>query len=314
MFICLLLMAAVGGAPVVAGAGSAPAAVGSVAGSEQVVTLGADLTLEQRDAMLRVFGLSAPLVQEKGIPLLTVTNAEEHVLLSGQVAPGVIGSRAISSAMVEKLGPGAGISVERYNITFVTASMYGNALVTAGVRDARVIVAAPSPVSGTAALTGVFKAFERATGEQLQPQAKEVAGRELVTTGELARDLGNQGQAAELVARVKERVAGAGPNDPQQVRQIVLQVASELDVRLSQEQADQVTGLAVEIARLGWRADELRTQVQGLREQFADAVGGQGGWLQRIIDYLARLFSRFFAALAAFIGRVFPRSGRELAQ
>ena len=38
--------------------------------------------------------------------------------------------------------------------------MYKNALVTAGIEDADIIVAGPKNISGTAALVGVFKAYQ----------------------------------------------------------------------------------------------------------------------------------------------------------
>ncbi len=43
--------------------------------------------------------------------------------------------------------------------------MYISALATAGITDARIIVASPFEVSGTAALTGVYKAYEDMTGK-----------------------------------------------------------------------------------------------------------------------------------------------------
>ncbi len=84
-----------------------------------------------------------------------------------------MGTRAISSVYVEKLPEGEGITVESKNITWVTNDMYRNAIVTAGIKDAKIIVAAPFEVSGTAALTGVMKAFEDLTGEKNYRNRKE---------------------------------------------------------------------------------------------------------------------------------------------
>lgn len=44
--------------------------------------------------------------------------------------------------------------------------MYKNALTTAGITDADIIVAGPKPISGTAALVGIFEAYEAMTGKQ----------------------------------------------------------------------------------------------------------------------------------------------------
>ena len=61
---------------------------------------------------------------------------------------------------------------------------------TAGITDARVVVAAPFEVSGTAALTGVYKAYEDLTGKKLDDLAKAVSTQELTITGELANEIG----------------------------------------------------------------------------------------------------------------------------
>ena len=127
---------------------------------QAVVSLGADLTIEQQKQMLDYMN-----VDRDDINLVTVTNEEEAAYLKGTSAEDKIGTRAISSAYVEELEKGKGISVETYNITWVSEDMYANALVTAGVKDARVIAAAPFKVSGTAALTGIIKAFEEITGK-----------------------------------------------------------------------------------------------------------------------------------------------------
>ena len=48
--------------------------------------------------------------------------------------------------------------------------MYKNALATAGVTDANIIVAGPFQLSGTAALVGIFKAYEEMTGDNLDEE------------------------------------------------------------------------------------------------------------------------------------------------
>ena len=59
------------------------------------------------------------------------------------------------------------MDVTTSNITWCTPEMYISALATAGITDAKVVVAAPFEVSGTAALTGVYKAYEDMTGKKL---------------------------------------------------------------------------------------------------------------------------------------------------
>ncbi len=281
------------------GVSEAQSAATPAPAGQRVVTLGADLDAEQQQSILRIFGVK----EGESVRQLTVTNAEERALLGDELPADVIGSKAISSALVETTAAGSGIKVERYNITFVTPAMYGNALVTAGVKDARVVVAAPVPVSGTAALTGIFKAFEQATGHDLPAAAKETAGDELVTTGELAKEIGDT-KAAELMARVKERVAAENRSDPAGVRNIVTGVAGDLHIELNQQQVDQITNIAVRIGRLNLEAGELRQQLAGLRQTMTDVAQANQpkNWLQRILDFLVGLFNRFFDGVASLLG------------
>ena len=55
----------------------------------------------------------------------------------------MIGTRALSSVLIEKKDKGNGIKVTTSNITYCTTGMYQNALATAGVTDADVRVAGP---------------------------------------------------------------------------------------------------------------------------------------------------------------------------
>ncbi len=133
------------------------------------VVIGADLTASQIAAVYSSFGLQRGQVTE-----LKVTNAEERRYLEGLVDRSIIGTRSISCVYVQIMPPGSGISVVTNNITWCTARMYVSALSTAGVTDARIMVTAPVKVSGTAALTGVYKAYEDITGRRLADSAKLV--------------------------------------------------------------------------------------------------------------------------------------------
>ena len=130
--------------------------------------------------MLQILG--AP----KDTTPLIITNQEEHKALGKYLTPEVIGNRAISSAKVALGEPGSGLKVATINITWVTKEMYANTLLTAGVKDAEVTVAAPFPVSGTAALTGIIKAFETATETKLSPDRVDAATEELIKTSRLS--------------------------------------------------------------------------------------------------------------------------------
>jgi len=140
--------------------------LGVSAGADNIqsrAVIGADLTPEQVALVYQAFG-----VQQGSVVQLTVTNAEERAYLEGYVDSSIIGTRSISCVYVELLGSGAGMNVTTSNITWCTPEMYISALATAGITDARIIVAAPFEVSGTAALTGIYKAYEDMTHDRAE--------------------------------------------------------------------------------------------------------------------------------------------------
>lgn len=87
----------------------------------------------------------------------------------------------ISSIYVMKSKKGQGLEITITtpdNITRVTGAEYTNAAITAGAKDAKIRVAAYRPVTGTSALTAVYKAFEM-NGESFDEDRIKVANEEL---------------------------------------------------------------------------------------------------------------------------------------
>lgn len=254
---------------------------------QAVVSLGADLTIEQQKQMLDYMN-----VDRDDINLVTVTNEEEAAYLKGTSAEDKIGTRAISSAYVEELEKGKGISVETYNITWVSEDMYANALVTAGVKDARVIAAAPFKVSGTAALTGIIKAFEEITGRKLDEDAKRIANEEMVVTGELGEELGDKKKASELVKRVKEEVVEKGITDREDIKRIILEIQQDLNIKLDETQIQQLLNLMDKLKNIDINLKDLKEQVTKIGEKVRDIAEGNEevkSFLQKIVDLLNQL-------------------------
>ncbi len=110
----------------------------------RVVTLGANLTQNQRDTMLKYFG-----VNENEVIILDVNNQEERKYLQGVASEAQLGKKTYSCAYVEPTKSGSGINVKTANITWVTPAMVATTLSTAGLTDADVVIAANFPVSGT---------------------------------------------------------------------------------------------------------------------------------------------------------------------
>lgn len=114
------------------------------ADSARVVTLGANLSPEQRKTMLKYFG-----VNENDAVILEVNNKEERKYLEGIAPNSQIGTKTYSCAYVEPTKAGSGINVKTANITWVTSAMIASTLASLGITDANCVIAANFPVSGT---------------------------------------------------------------------------------------------------------------------------------------------------------------------
>ena len=150
----------------------------------RVVTLGADLSKEQMNTMLRYFKVNADEVE-----IMYITNEDEREHLSDYVPLSQIGTRTVSCAYVRPTNSG-GIKVRTANLNWVTGNMIASTLSTSGVKNCEVIAACPFEVSGTGALTGIQMAYEKASGEKLDEEKKQIATEEIVVTGNLADEVG----------------------------------------------------------------------------------------------------------------------------
>lgn len=249
--------------------------IGSTLAVSSVVTLGQNLAPGQRQQMLAYFGVTG-----QHIPVIYVNNRQEHQLLSGIASPSEIGTRSISSAYVVPEPTGYGIRVATHHITWVTGAMYANALVTAGVKNAKVVAAAPFGVSGTAALAGILIAYQKATGTHLSATDTRTAAEEMVTTAHLGNTLHNRNQAAKLMLLVKREVLKNHVKNPALIRPIVLNMAAQLHVHLSTSEVTQITNLMVRIGGLSLTYQSFNKQVSGVERQL---VAGAPIWSQFVI-------------------------------
>ena len=105
--------------------------------TDNVVTLGENLTTEQRDAMYKYFGTSADKVRT-----IIVTHSDEVKYMEGIATAEQIGNTTNSCAYVEPTNSG-GIKVKTANLNFVTSAMIASTLTTAGMENCNVIAACP---------------------------------------------------------------------------------------------------------------------------------------------------------------------------
>lgn len=223
---------------------------------EQRVTMGADLTTSERASVYSDFG-----IQEGSVKELTVTNAEERQYLEGIADESKIGNVALSCIYLTTKDEGNGLNINIKNIKWCTSDMYRNALQTAGIYDADIMVSAPHPVTGTAALTGIYKAYEDITGNKLKEDAKEASITELLITGELAEALGSE-NATELVNELKKILDNTQNMTDDEVRAEIRRIAKELNVEVTDKQVEELLSLCRELE--GLDNDQLLARLQGM--------------------------------------------------
>lgn len=259
--------------------------------------IGADLNDEQIAQVYRAFGIERGTVTE-----LTLTNAEERAWLEGYVDDSVLGTRAISCVYVELLPPGSGVHVTTSNVTWYTGEMYINALATAGVTDAEIIVAAPFEVSGTAALSGVFKAYEDITGNPVDNLAQLLSSRELSVTGELAQEIGGR-DSASIISELKLMLAQTREMSDGELRALILEIAARYNVSLTETQIKQLIDLCRALEQLD--PDQLRRRVEDVQStlQRVEETGERVvGFVQTLRDMIVSV-SDFFNRLRALFDR-----------
>lgn len=240
-------------------AGAVPAL--AVDAGEARAVIGANLTDEQIADVYASFGVKRGDVTE-----LRVTNADERKYLEGYVDESVIGTNSISCVYIEVLEEGEGLDVTTSNINWCTSQMYVSALATAGITDAKIIVAAPFEVSGTAALTGVYMAYEDITGETLDETAKLVSTQELTLTAELAEKIGSY-DSVEIVNELKLLLGETKNMTDEQLRREIESIASDLGVSLTDTQISQLISLCRGLEKLN--PEQLKEKVESVQNTIA---------------------------------------------
>lgn len=240
---------------IVLGSTAAPLVVR--ADSSKVVTLGANLTDSQKNSMYEYFGTSSDKAE-----VIEVTNADERKYLEGVAPDEQIGTRTYSCSYVEPTTSG-GIQVKVSNLTYVTSSMISSTLLTSGVENCNVVAASPIEVSGTGALTGIMMAYEKATGTTLNDDQKAAATDELVTTGDLANDIG-QDKAENVMNDVKKDVIEGKLTDADDIQNAVENAAKDNNVTLTQEQIDKISDLMKNISQYDYDVKALKNTLDNI--------------------------------------------------
>lgn len=257
----------------------------------KIVTLGADLTNQQKEDMLKYFG-----VTKEEANVLEVNRDEEVKYLGNVASEKQIGTKSISCSYVEPTNKG-GLNVSTHNIYWVNENMIKNALITAGIQNANVKAAAPFNVSGTAALTGILKGFENSSaGKKIDEDKKKAANEELVTTGNLGEKIGKD-KAASLINEIKKEVVQEKPKNEKEIEKIVLNVANNYNINLSNDDIKNITSLMNKINGLNLDFNQLKNQLNGVTNQLKGTLNSDQakGFFSNILNSVKNFFAKLFS-------------------
>ena len=238
----------------------------AMADSRRVVTLGADLTQDQQNTMLKYFGVNADSVD-----IIYINNNDEREHLGSFVPLEQIGTKTFSCALVAPTNKG-GIQVKTANLSWVTCNMIASTLSTSGVTNCQVVAASPFEVSGTGALTGVMMAYETASEITLDESKKELANEELVTTGNLADEVG-QSKATAVINETKLQVIENNITDITEITNIVNNISNDYDVTISDAQSEEIANLMQKIAEQEYDITQLKATLERVQANVAGDAG-----------------------------------------
>lgn len=267
------------------------------ADSVTIVSVGADLSEEQKSTMFNYFG-----TKKNEVSIIEVNNKEERKYLEGIATERQIGKRTYSCAYIEETEKGSGINVKTANLTWVTSYMIKSTLTTAGIYDCNVVAASPFAVSGTGALTGIMKAFENLTGSELDESKKEIATEEIVISGTLADDIGSD-QAVGIITDIKDTIIGENIVVADDIEQVIINSGNKYEVTLTDEQVEMILGTMLKISEQDYDYERLESTFSSIKEDTSDKLGIElddikksffekiKDFFQSIADWFKNLFS-----------------------
>ncbi len=256
--------------------------------------IGKDVTSDQKTAIYKTFG-----IKEGSVTELSITNAEERKALSGLADPSIIESSSVSCVYVEILDEGEGIKVTTSNLSLCTKEMYINALNTAGIKDAKVVVtSAKTGVTGITALADIYKAYEDISGKKLDDTAKLASSLELVTTAELKDKIGNV-KAETIVTELEKSLSKNEKLTDDELKTKIQSIAKDKNITLSDSQISELVSLYKSMEKLS--PDEIKAKIASLQDTIKKISATQKkiseifASVQTIFESIGNFFSDIFA-------------------
>ncbi|REJ05792.1 DUF1002 domain-containing protein [Halobacillus trueperi] len=253
-----------------------------------------------------VYGEALSEAQKAEVSELLEVNQHDQVdefTVNGQDLANYIGgnpnSNMYSSVKIIHKDNAEGLNIEIVtpdNITQVTKEMYTNALLTAGVENADVLVASSVKVSGHSALTGIYKAYD-AKGVKLDEERMKVASDELDIATDIAEKEGvDRDKISELLTEIKKQIAEQDPATREEVEQIVQDQLQSLNIELSEEDRQRLIDLFEQMRNLNINFDQVQNQLEDLTGSIQDLINDDGFW-----NSLRNAVQDFFKSLSNFI-------------
>lgn len=272
------------------------------ASDKPYLALGADLNDSQRATILSTMGIDAANLSDYDV--VYVTNAEEHQYLDSYISSSQIGTRSLSSVVIVQRDKGSGLNISTTNINYCTVGMYKNALTTAGVTDADIIVAGPTPISGTAALVGVLKAYQEMTGKEISDSVVDTALNELVLTGQLEESLKgvSDAEVEEFIAYIKALIAKDDLTDDEGINGAIDEACEKYGVTLSDDERQQIVDLVKKINSLGIDLNGLVDYAESLYNSFKNGDSSSSGGIAAVVG---GFFKSVFSSVGDFFKKLF---------
>lgn len=263
-----------------------------------IVVYGGNLTDEQKAQTEELLEVTNPDM----VDIFTVTGEDLAKYIGGNP-----NSRMFSSAKITIEEEGVGLNVSIItpdNITEVTSEMYANALLTAGVENATVVVASPVKVTGHSALTGIYKAYD-VGGVELDKERMELANEELNVATDLVKDAGlTSEQVSDLITRIKQAIAEQNPASIEDIERIVQEQLSKLEITLSDEDRQLLINLFEKMRNLDIDFDQVKNQLNDIASKvqgkIEDILADEGFW-----DNVGSFFKKLFEAIGQFFSGLF---------
>ena len=270
-----------------------------------VVTLGTNLSAEQKQMVLNYFG-----VKENEVVILEVNNQEERKYLEGVATEAQLGTRTYSCAYVQPTSKGNGLNVKTVNLTYVTSSMIASTLTTCGITDANVIAMTPlsGGVSGTGALTGIMKAFEDATGKPLDEGKKEIASEELVITGDLGENIG-QDKATGVINDIKTEIIKNNTQNNIQIADTINNITNNYNVTLTPEQQEKLENLMTKVSEQDYDYKEMKDALNSVKDVVNEKLNSIG---EKVPTTLINSVKQWFTGIGDWFANLFNKESKDL--